>query len=92
MKRKYLSVTTLCFAVLFIGVIFLTSCGHQSSYDASRHHYVSEERKESPAVWYGSDEDAFPPPDDFMMSNAVASDAIRIEPVKTDRVIIHDPL
>ncbi len=77
---------------LLLVLVLLCGCTPKSRYDPNRHHYVSEERKESPAVWYGSDEDAFPPPDDFMMSNAVASDAILIGTVKTDGVIIDDPL
>lgn len=63
---------------LLLVLVFLCGCTPKSRYDPNRHHYVSEERKESPAVWYGSDEDAFPPPDDFMMASAVASDVILV--------------
>lgn len=63
---------------LLLVLVLLCGCTPKSRYDPNRHHYVSEERKESPAVWYGSDEDAFPPPDDFMMASAVASDVILV--------------
>lgn len=63
---------------LLLVLVFLCGCTPKSRYDPNRHHYVSEERKESPAVWYGSDEDAFPPPDDFLMASAVASDVILV--------------
>lgn len=45
---------------LLLVLVLLCGCTPKSRYDPNRHHYVSEERKESPAVWYGSDEDAFP--------------------------------
>ena len=63
---------------LLLVLVLLCGCTPKSRYDPNRHHYVSEERKESPAVWYGSDEDAFPPPDDFLMASAVASDVILV--------------
>lgn len=63
---------------LLLVLVFLCGCTPKSRYDPNRHHYVSEERKESPAVWYGSDEDAFPLPDDFLMASAVASDVILV--------------
>ena len=63
---------------LLLVLVLLCGCTPKSRYDPNRHHYVSEERKESPAVWYGSDEDAFPLPDDFLMASAVASDVILV--------------
>lgn len=63
---------------LLLVLVLLCGCTPKSRYDPNRHHYVSEERKESPAVWYGSDEDSFPPPDDFLMASAVASDVILV--------------
>lgn len=63
---------------LLLVLVLLCGCTPKSRYDPNRHHYVSEERKESPAVWYGSDEDAFPPPDDFLMASVVASDVILV--------------
>ena len=63
---------------LLLVLVLLCGCTPKSRYDPNRHHYVSKERKESPAVWYGSDEDAFPPPDDFLMASAVASDVILV--------------
>lgn len=63
---------------LLLVLVLLCGCTPKSRYDPNRHHYVSEERKESPAVWYGSDEDSFPLPDDFLMASAVASDVILV--------------
>lgn len=63
---------------LLLVLVLLCGCTPKSRYDPNCHHYVSEERKESPAVWYGSDEDSFPLPDDFLMASAVASDVILV--------------
>lgn len=75
MKRYKFGMLIICSIFLFMLVV--SSCGSHTVYSPSRHIYTVDERGVVKTTEKES-ADSFPPPDDFLMASAVASDVILV--------------